>query len=91
LPEVKHIMISVPDNLLREVDGLAREESKDRSEFVREAMKMYINERKRFRRREKMKVGYKVSGEINIEWVECCFEAENQACKLYLKSLMESE
>ncbi len=47
MAEVKQIMISLPDSLLEEVDGLARKERKDRSQFVQEAMQKYVEEQKK--------------------------------------------
>ncbi|KKM08692.1 CopG family transcriptional regulator [Clostridiales bacterium PH28_bin88] len=59
-------MISLPENLLEEVDGLAVKEKRNRSEFIREAMKLYIAERKRFTIREQMKKGYQEMAQINL-------------------------
>ena len=64
---VKRIMISLPDSLLAEVDGIAAVERVNRSEFIREAMKLYIAERKRRLLREQMKKGYMEMANINLE------------------------
>ena len=45
-------MISLPDTLLAEVDGIVALENRNRSELIREAMNMYLQEVKRRRIRE---------------------------------------
>jgi CopG family transcriptional regulator/antitoxin EndoAI len=47
VPNLRRIMISVPDQLLQEFDGIVNDENKNRSEFIREAMQFYIVERRR--------------------------------------------
>lgn len=49
MAETKRIMISLPNSLLEEVDDIVSMESKNRSEFIREAMKLYLRERKKFK------------------------------------------
>ena len=36
------VMISLPDEFLRDIDGVARAEHRSRSELVREAMRAYV-------------------------------------------------
>ena len=43
----KRIMISLPDYLLQEVDGVAEKENSNRSELIRQAMRLYLLERKK--------------------------------------------
>lgn len=66
MAEVKRIMISLPDTLLREVDVIVASEQLNRSEFIREAMKLYIDERKRRTIRDQMKKGYSEMANINL-------------------------
>ena len=44
--ESKRIIISLPETLLKEVDDIVCLEKRNRSEFIREAMKVYIRERR---------------------------------------------
>ncbi len=44
------VMVSFPEEFLAEVDRIAREEHRTRSELLREAMRLYM-ERKRSKRR----------------------------------------
>jgi metal-responsive CopG/Arc/MetJ family transcriptional regulator len=43
------VMVSFPDEFLAEVDRVAREEHRSRSELLREAMRLYIEMRRRVR------------------------------------------
>ena len=36
------ILISMPEKFLKEIDGVAEEESRSRSELIREALRTYI-------------------------------------------------
>ena len=49
---LKRVMISLPNQLLQEVDGYVKKSSGNRSEFIREAMKSYLEEKKRQEIRE---------------------------------------
>ncbi|AQS60165.1 CopG family ribbon-helix-helix protein [Desulforamulus ferrireducens] len=62
----KRIMISLPNSLLAEVDNIVEEERVNRSEFIREAMKLYIAERNRRILREQMKKGYLEMAKLNL-------------------------
>jgi Arc/MetJ-type ribon-helix-helix transcriptional regulator len=47
---ITKVMVSFPDDFLAEVDRLAREEQRSRSELVREALRLYIELRRRKRK-----------------------------------------
>ena len=47
LSENKKILISLPGALLDEIDSFTKNEKTNRSEFIREAIKVYIKEKKR--------------------------------------------
>lgn len=66
LPASKRIIITVPENLLSEMDLLTTIESKNRSEIVREAIRFYLRERKKNLTREQMKKGYLEMAELNL-------------------------
>lgn len=91
MAEVKRIMISLPDNLLQEVDGIVASENVNRSEFIREAMKLYIEERKRRIIREQMKKGYIEMAKINLALVGESFSAEEEVKKYYDFQAAEGE
>lgn len=91
MSEQKRILISLPDTLLREIDMFTKNERVSRSEFVREAMKSYIKERRRIEIRERMKKGYVEMGEINLSIARMCFEADCLQCIRYEEKLAECE
>lgn len=91
MSQLKKVLITVPDTLLKQVDMLASDEKVNRSEFVREAMKMYIKEKKKISVREQLKRGYKEMAQINISMSQMCFEAENEAFSLAEEKIAECE
>lgn len=91
MSELKKILISLPDNLLKEVDSIASVEKINRSEFVRAAMKFYIREKRKIEMRDRMKKGYKDMAEINARLAEMCFEADNEQQQKYEERLKELE
>jgi CopG family transcriptional regulator/antitoxin EndoAI len=84
-------MISLPNSLLQEVDVIVAVEKKNRSEFIRDAMKLYIKEREKRQIREKMKKGYSEMAKINLAWAELGLSAENEAHYNYEKRLSGCE
>jgi len=75
----KRIMISLPDYLLQEVDGIVEIEHSNRSEFIRQAMKLYLMERKKRFLRESMQRGYMEMAKINLHIASESFQAEEDA------------
>lgn len=91
MAELRKILISLPDNLLKEIDSIVSVEKINRSEFVREAMKLYIREKRKIEMRDKMKKGYQEMAEINIKLAEICFDADNDQQVDYEERLRELE
>ncbi len=75
----KRIMISLPTNLLQEVDGIVARENLSRSEIIRRAMKMYVQERKKRIIREMMQRGYMEMARINLNIASEAFALEEEA------------
>lgn len=76
MAESKKIMVCVPDSLLEEVDYIVKLEKRNRSEFIREAMKLYLRERKKMEMREIMQIGYKEMAAINLIYAEMGIDAD---------------
>lgn len=76
-------MISIPDSLLAEVDGIVAAEQLNRSEFIREAMKLYIAERKRRLLREQMKIGYMEMAKINLSLAMENYDLESEVAHAF--------
>ena len=79
LQNTKRIMISLPEYLLQEVDGIVQEEKLNRSEFIRQAMKLYLVERKKRNLSESMQRGYMEMAKINLSMASEAFQAEEDA------------
>lgn len=79
LSKSKRIMVSIPNHLLQEVDGIVEQENSNRSELIRQAMRMYLNERKKRYIRETMQRGYMEMAKINLNIASEAFLAEEEA------------
>lgn len=91
MAELKKILISLPDNLLKEVDNIVSVEKTNRSEFVREAMRLYLREKRKMQMRDRMKRGYQEMAEINIRLAEMCMDADSDQQQKYEVRLGELE
>lgn len=91
MSQLKKVLITVPDSLLEAVDSAAKVENVNRSEFVREAMKMYLSERRKHTRKEQLKKGYQQMAELNLSLAEVYFDAEEEAFSSYEEKLAECE
>ena len=91
MSQLKKVLITVPENLLKQVDTLVDKEKTNRSEFVREAMKLYLKEKKRLLLRSQMEKGYQEMAEINLAVSEMYFDAENEVFSALEEKLAECE
>ena len=87
----KKILISLPDSLLSEADIIANRQNINRSEFIREAMRLYIREKKKNEIVSKLKKGYEEMGQFNLEYSDFCLQADNTELLLYEDKLAECE
>ena len=91
MAELRKILTSLPDNLLKEIDNIVSVERTNRSEFVREAMRLYIREKRKIQIMDKMKKGYQEMAEINIKLAEVCYDADCDQQQNYEERLGELE
>lgn len=91
MAELKRIVVSLPDNLLEKVDYFVALENKNRSEFIRDAMKLYIKEMEKLRIREQLKIGYIKMAEVNIQYAEMGICEDFKDFVLYESKLSECE
>jgi len=89
--ELKRIMISIPNSLLQEVDGFIAMEKLSRSQFVREAMRLYIEDRKRKAVRDMMRKGYQEMAVINLTLAEEGLSADVEVYDMMPTLLVERE
>lgn len=73
------ILVELPQYLLTELDGFAKQENVNRSEFIYQATKMYLRERKQRQIRETMRRGYMEMSKINLTIASEAFQAEYEA------------
>ena len=83
MAETKRIMVSLPNSLLEEVDFIVSMEKKNRSEFVKEAMKLYIREKRKVEVSERLKDGYLEMSQINLTLAEVGFEQDMMELNVY--------
>ena len=84
-------MISLPNNLLQEVDVFVKKSSGNRSEFIREAMKLYLQEKRRQEIREQMRTGYLEMSDINLELADEGINCDTTVFNYYEEKLAECE
>lgn len=89
MPSSKRIIITIPENLLCEVDDIKFSESKNRSEIFREAIRFYLGERRRKLLIEQMKKGYLEMAEINLSIVYENSGLEDEALVNCIEKLLE--
>jgi CopG family transcriptional regulator / antitoxin EndoAI len=89
MAQAKRIMVSLPDSLLQEVDGIVRRETGNRSAFIREAMLLLIKERRYCERMKRCRNGYEKMGELNRLLSEDGFEDDFQDLEKYENYLVK--
>ena len=89
MPSSKRITITIPENLLYEVDNIKFTESKNRNEIFREAIRFYLGERRKKLLREQMKKGYLEMAEINLNMACENIVVEEEALINCIEKLLE--
>lgn len=65
MSRLKKVSVAFPEDVLADMDALTVETMTKRSDLIREACLLYIENRKRANLRERMKAGYQEMAEIN--------------------------
>lgn len=73
------ILVKLPQHLISELDVVVQLENGNRSDFIYQATKMYLRERKRKQVREVMRRGYMEMAKINLTIASEAFLAEYEA------------
>ncbi|MDA8229012.1 MAG: ribbon-helix-helix protein, CopG family [Desulfitobacterium hafniense] len=89
MAESKRIMISLPESLLAEVDGIVTLERRNRSEFIREAINSVLHERKKRGIREQMRKGYLEMAQLNLAIATELFSTEQEVIHYYEENNVE--
>lgn len=91
LAESKRIMISLPESLLEEVDGIVTLEKRNRSEFIREAINSILHERRKKGIREQMRKGYIEMAQLNLAIAKELSSTEEEASRHFIEKHMECQ
>lgn len=89
MSEMRKVMITLPENLLQEVDAVVQAEKKNRSEFIRDILMGYLQKRKRKETEELLKQGYLQLAQIHREIAEVAVAVENEALETYEQNIVE--
>jgi CopG family transcriptional regulator/antitoxin EndoAI len=87
----KRLVVNLSETLYNEFNKALQEDCKKRSEFIREAIILYIKEKKRLDIIEQMEKGYKEMAQLNLEFAEMGFAADMKEFKEYEAKLSESD
>lgn len=87
----KRVGINLSETLNNEFNKTLKEDSKKRSEFIRELIILYIEDKKKLREIEQMKKGYLEMGKLNLEIAEVGFASDINNLKEYEAKLSESD
>jgi len=89
--EVKRILVSLPNGLLQEIDGIIETAKLSRSQFVREAISVHSEEYKRKALRGMMAKGYQEMSTINLTLAEEGIAADAEVYEMLPTFLVENE
>lgn len=87
----KKILLSLSEELLRDLDLLTAQAGASRTDLIRHAVSAYVKEAKQAQLRGQLAQGYRQMGAINLSLAEMCFEADTAAWESNEEKLAESE
>lgn len=87
----KRLVVNISEALFNDFDEALNEDCKKRSEFIKEAIILYIEDKKRLKFLEQMKKGYCEMAQINLEISEVGFASDVIELKEYEAKLSESD
>lgn len=87
----KKLVVNLSEALCNEFDNALKEDCKKRSEFIREAIILYIEEKKKLNEISQMGKGYIEMAELNIEFAEMGFSCDMADLNEYEAKLAESD
>ncbi|AND86028.1 CopG family transcriptional regulator [Clostridium tyrobutyricum] len=87
----KRLVVNLSERLYDEFNAALKEDCKKRSEFIREAIILYIKEKKRLNIISEMERGYKEMAQLNLEFAEMGFACDIRELKEYEAKLSESD
>ncbi len=91
LADLKEVLISLPHNLIEELDFYVQRDRSDRNDLIKEAMKLYLREQKKQEVRDKLRAGYLEMARLNQELADEAICCECRTFFYYEESLAECE
>ena len=86
MDDTRRIMVSLPAALLADLDDLAAMENLNRSEFIRQAMVRYLQQRRRTDFRRQLRQGYREMGSLNLALAEEDLALDQESLELIARS-----
>ena len=90
MPQLKKILLALPDPLLQQLDDLSKKKGVSRSRILRDAAEDFVKKEKR-KTVQDLKKGYTEMGKLNLKLAEICFDADQEALDRYEEKLAECE
>lgn len=91
MADSKKILVSIPEDLLDQIDRVCGQEKITRSGFIRDALKRAVRLRHTMEREEQMRKGYVEMAQINQEWAQAALPAESSDLAAYEALLAECD
>ncbi|MBE3575089.1 MAG: hypothetical protein IMW99_06540 [Firmicutes bacterium] len=85
---IRKIQICISDTLLSQLDAVVAEEHRRRSSIVREAIRLYLRERRAPEIRQGLENGYREMAGVNRNMAEAAAEADWVAWEAYERYLL---
>ena len=85
------ILLNLPEELINEIDALAKEQNVSRSQFIRDGLCQVLRIKHKLEVEEKMKLGYQQMAEINLQWAQLGLMADEMALRAYEAALSEDD
>ena len=89
--ETKRITITLPEDILSDIDILCAKHSMTQSTMIESMIKVYLSERRRIEIRDDLKKGYLEMAEINLSVAEDFFSSDQATQDAYEHYLMGCE
>ncbi len=88
---LKEVIVNLPSSLVQEIDGYLKQDESSRSDFFREATRLYLEEMRRKEIRRELRKGYEKMSSLNRELADEGIEYDARLMSFYEDSLAESE
>lgn len=89
--EHKRISITLPEDIVSDIDKLSVDAGVSRSVFIESVIKMYLAERRRIENREQLMKGYAEMADINLSIAREFFDTDQATQDAYEDYLMGCE